>query len=183
LQMAPWNRYATDGKDHPHVFVGGGPGKPFTRVAMTRDETEISSGIRDLLLLKSTASAFKGFPRDEFTTLPETGDRILSTSMEAAWTFTDRKVDFTATNHAVIAALLKTFATEFSPSVQNTLYLMGQAALAVAPTITTISIAMPNKHYLPIDLKPFDLSNANDIFLPTDEPHGQIEACIRRSSS
>ncbi|HEY0339942.1 MAG TPA: urate oxidase, partial [Steroidobacteraceae bacterium] len=183
LTGSPWERYATPGGEkHPHTFLGTGLGKPFTHAVMTRTETEISSGVRNVLLLKSTASAFKGFPRDEFTTLPETDDRILSTSMDATWTFTDRSAPFTTANAVILAALLETFATEFSPSVQNTLYLMGQAALAAAPSITKISLAMPNKHYLPINLQPFGLPNTNEIFLPTDEPHGQIEACIGRVS-
>jgi urate oxidase len=140
----------------------------------------VVSGVRGVLLLKSTASAFKGFPRDEYTTLPETDDRILSTSMDATWTFNEGASDFAISNAAILPALLQTFAGEFSPSVQNTLYLMGQAALVAAPAISSILIAMPNKHYLPINLKPFGLTPANEIFLPTDEPHGQIEACITR---
>ena len=183
LLGTPWERYVAHGKAHPHTFLGTGLGKPFTRAVITRTGTEISSGVRNVLLLKSTASAFKGFPRDEFTTLPETDDRILSTSMDATWAFLDRTADFATANAVIIAALLETFATEFSPSVQNTLYLMGQAALAKVSAISSISIAMPNKHYLPINLQPFGLSNDNDIFLPTDEPHGQIEACIQRPAS
>jgi urate oxidase len=182
LLGTPWERYSAAGQAHPHTFLGTGLGQPFTRASMTRAGTGISSGVRRVLLLKSTASAFKGFPRDEFTTLPETDDRILSTSMDATWTFADRSADFAAANAAIVAALLETFATEFSPSVQNTLFLMGRSALAAAPAIVTIDLAMPNKHYLPINLQPFGMSNANDIFLPTDEPHGQIEARLGRPS-
>jgi urate oxidase len=183
LVSTPWSRYATPAGEHPHAFVGAGPGKPFTRVAMTRTSTGISSGVRGVLLLKSTASAFKGFPRDEFTTLPETDDRILSTSMDATWTFASRSANFALVNASIPPVLLEVFAREFSPSVQNTLFLMGTAALAAAPAITTISLAMPNKHYLPINLQPFGLPNANEIFLPTDEPHGQIEATLGRVES
>ncbi len=181
LVSIPWTRYqTTEGTAHPHTFLGAGLGRPFTRVTVSRTETEISSGVREVLLLKSTCSAFKGFPRCAYTTLPETDDRILSTSMDATWTFNESSIDFQKTNAAILPALLETFATEFSPSVQNTLYLMGQAALAVAPSIASISLAMPNKHYLPINLQPFGVANANEIFLPTDEPHGQIEATLMR---
>jgi urate oxidase len=184
LDATPWERYATaDGKPHPHAFVGAGPGRPFTRVAMTRTGVNISSGVRGVLLLKATASAFKGFPRDDYTTLPETDERILSTSMDASWTYAKRDADFTSGNAAALAALLETFATEFSPSVQNTLYLMGRAALAAVPAIDTVSLAMPNKHYLPLNLQPFGRPNNHEIFLPTDEPHGQIEATIGRPSA
>jgi urate oxidase len=182
LVSTPWERYAAaGGMPHPHTFLGTGLGKPFTKATLTRAGAAVASGVRHVLLLKSTASAFKGFPRDEFTTLPETDDRILSTSMDATWTFTGRSANFTGTNAGIVPALLETFAKEFSPSVQNTLYLMGQAALTAAPAITTISLSMPNKHYLPIHLQALGLPNANDIFLPTDEPHGQIEATIGRS--
>jgi urate oxidase len=76
--------------------------------------------------------------------------------------------------------MLKVFATTYSPSVQNSLYLMGSAALEAVPEIATISIACPNKHYLPINLKPFARDNPNVVFTPTDEPHGQIECTMSR---
>jgi urate oxidase len=184
LVSTPWERHGLSaGQPHPHAFRASNQGKPFTKVAMTREKAEVASGIRDVLLLKSTASAFKGFPRDEFTTLAETDDRILSTSMTATWTFDSRSADFASANKTIPPTLIDVFAKQFSPSVQNTLYLMGQAALGAVPSITRISIAMPNKHYLPINFQPFGLTNANEIFLPTDEPHGQIEACIGRASS
>ena len=143
-------------------------------------ETRVESGCRDVLLLKSTASAFKGFPRCEFTTLPETDDRILATKLTATWTFAHRDAGFAAANAAIPAALLDTFAGEFSPSLQHTLFRMGEAALAAAPEVTDIHLVMPNKHYLPVNFRPFGRENPNEIFLPTDEPHGQIEARIVR---
>jgi urate oxidase len=87
---------------------------------------------------------------------------------------------YSKANALILPALLHTFAKEFSPSVQNTLFLMGGAALAASPDISEISLAMPNKHYLPINFQPFGRENRNEIFLPTDEPHGQIEARITR---
>ncbi len=100
--------------------------------------------------------------------------------MEARWTFAPKASSYAKINSIVVDALLETFAREFSPSVQNTLFLMGSAALKAAPEITEIHLAMPNKHYLPINFQPFGLENASEIFLPTDEPHGQIEALITR---
>ena len=191
VAVRPWDRYApatTSGGGeplHPHTFVGRAAGAPFTRVASGRTvgggETRVESGCREVLLLKSTASAFKGFPRCEFTTLPETDDRILATRMAATWTFTGRDADFAAVNAAIPGALLDTFAGEFSPSLQHTLLRMGEAALAAAPGITDIHLAMPNKHYLPVNFQPFGRENHGEIFLPTDEPHGQIEARVVRA--
>jgi urate oxidase len=177
----PWNRYQTpDGTMHPHTFTGRASSLPFSRVDATRKETVLQSGVNDVLMLKSADSVFVGYPKCEYTTLPETKDRILATRMKATWTFAPQVSSYMKSNEAIMSALLDTFAKEFSPSVQNTLFLMGSAALAAAPEISDIHLAMPNKHYLPINFKPFDLENNNEIFLPTDEPHGQIEALITR---
>jgi urate oxidase len=178
-----WDRYVKpDGSAHPHAFLGGTT-TPVAKVDITRSSLRLESGIRDLLVLKSTASGWTGFPRDELTTLPETTDRIFSTQVEGVWGYTGRNVDFTKANAAVIAAFLDTFAESYSPSVQNTLYKSAKAALKAVPEITDISFALPNKHYLPVNFAPFGLENRREIFLPTDEPHGQIEARISRSSS
>ena len=185
--VRPWDRYAPadGGEPHAHTFVGRITGTPFSRVESGRgaDGTRVQSGWRDVLLLKSTASSFKGYPRCDLTTLPETDDRILATKMAATWTFSGRDADFEAVNSVIPAVLIDTFAREFSPSVQRTLLQMGEAALAAAPGIVDIQLAMPNKHYLPINFQPFGRENANEIFLPTDEPHGQIEARVVRAAA
>jgi urate oxidase len=181
LTSRPWDRYETpDGQPHPHAFTGRTTAMPTTRVEATREKEIIQSGVRDVLLLKSTASAFVGYPRCDYTTLPETTDRILATKMDATWTFTPGAAAFAKSNAIIFSALLETFAKEFSPSIQNTLFLMGSAALAACPDIADLSLTMPNKHYLPINFQPFQLENDNEIFLPTDEPHGQIEAQVVR---
>ena len=181
ISSRPWNRYQRpDTIGHPHAFVGRETSLPFTRVEASRDRTTLQSGVSDVLMLKSSGSAFVGYPKCEYTTLPETSDRILATRMKATWTFAPKASSYPKANEAILSTLLSTFAEEFSPSVQNTLFLMGSAALKAVPEISDIHLAMPNKHYLPIDFKPFGLENDNEIFLPTDEPHGQIEALITR---
>ena len=140
----------------------------------------VESGIEDLLILKSTGSGFAGFPRDEFTTLPETQDRILATTMKAAWSWKPAAQDYARSNRAILAAMLKVFANNYSPSAQPTLFEMGTSALDVCSEISRIELAMPNKHYLPIDLSRFGCENKNEVFTPTDEPHGQIEAVLAR---
>ena len=140
----------------------------------------MESGIDDLFILKSTASGFEGFWRDEFTTLPETSDRILATKLKATWTYRRKPKNYTVTNAKILDAMLRVFVKNFSPSVQATLFEMGEAALKIAPEISRIRIVMPNKHCLPINLAPFGLENKNELFVPTDEPHGQIEGTIAR---
>lgn len=176
-----WERLQIDGRPHPHSFAAGSEARTFARVVCQRDSTAlVQSGIRDLVILKSTGSGFEGYPRDEFTTLPETADRILATSFSATWTFAAEPQSFAATNESALAAMLKVFANNYSPSAQTTLFQMGEAALAACPEIVRLDLAMPNKHCLLINLAPFGLTNENEVFVPTDEPHGQIEVSVAR---
>jgi urate oxidase len=175
-----WVPLEVDGRPHEHAFRCG-EGNPVARIVAARDGgREIESGIEGLLLLKSTGSGFAGFPRCEHTTLPETDDRILSTLVEARWRHRERPESFDVTNMAVVYALLRVFATRYSPSVQATIAEMAEAAFDAAPTIDRIALALPNKHYLPANLKPFGEEGSGVTFVPTDEPHGQIEATFER---
>jgi urate oxidase len=112
--------------------------------------------------------------------LKETSDRILGTSFSATWNFATDPGDYRVTNNAILTAMLEVFAENYSSSAQATLYEMGEAALSVCAEISVIELAMPNKHCLLIDLSPFGLENKNEVFVPTDEPHGQIEATLAR---
>ncbi len=175
-----WERMNFAGKLHDHAFLQNTPARLTTQVVSTRSGEGVESGIEELLVLKSTGSGFSNFARDKYTTLPETNDRIFSTKLKAVWPYDSRPKSYSATNGKILQAMLDVFAANFSPSVQVTLYEMGQAALEAAPEISQIHIAMPNKHYLLANLKPFDLDNPNEVFVPTDEPHGQIEGTVSR---
>ncbi len=175
-----WERMEINGRPHPHSFQGGGESRMFTRVIRTRELQTVQSGIRDLLILKSTGSGFENYPKDEFTTLRETADRILATSFSATWTFEKLPKIYGEANASILSAMLKVFGENYSPSAQTTLFQMGEAALAACTEISKIDIAMPNKHCLLIDLSPFGLENESEVFVPTDEPHGEIEATVAR---
>ena len=175
-----WGRISVNGKPHAHSFLEQGAAKPFAKIIATRKETSVESGIEELFILKSTASGFENFLRDEFATLPETSDRICATKLKAAWTYTRKPKNYAKTNGKILDTMLAVFAKNFSPSVQVTLFQMGGAALRAVPEISKIHIEMPNKHCLLINLKPFGLENKNELFVPTDEPHGQIEGTVAR---
>ena len=175
-----WARLEIDGQPHPHSFRAADESRLFTRVTCDKSSKVVQSGIRDLVLLKSTGSGFENYPKDEFTTLPETADRILATSFRSTWTFEGQPEHYGRANEAIVAAMLKTFANNFSPSAQTTLFQMGEAALAACPEISELDLAMPNKHCLLINLAPFGLENKNEVFVPTDEPHGDIRASVIR---
>jgi urate oxidase len=176
----PWSRVTVQGRPHPHAFVRTGGEQWTTTVVRDVQSVEIASGLTNLVVLKTTDSAFDGFPRDALTTLAETTDRILATSVTATWKYHSASADFGA-RERVRTALIETFAAHVSQSVQHTLYAMADAALAAYGELREITIGMPNRHHLLVDLKPFGLDNPNEVFVATEEPYGLIEATVRRT--
>jgi urate oxidase len=175
-----WRRIAVGAHEHGQAFARVGPDTRTARISGTRDHLEIDAGVADLLIMKTGRSAFAGYPRDEFTTLPETRDRILATALTATWRYNGTDGDFDTLFRAVRGTLLETFAEHDSRSVQHTLYEMGEAVLRNVGAVASIHLVMPNRHHLPVDLSPFGLQNRNEIFVATTEPHGLIEATIAR---
>jgi urate oxidase len=175
-----WARLVVDGKLHPHSFVLDGNGKPFAHVTASRGAKSCESGVSDFTFLKSTQSGWEKYYKDDYTTLRETADRICATSMEATWRWQRTPASFEMANARLLDRMLEVFATTYSKSVQDSLYRMATAGLEAVPEVSEIRLACPNKHYIPIDLSPFGLANNNQVFLPTDEPHGQIECQVGR---
>jgi urate oxidase len=180
LEEQPWQRLAIDGREHPYAFVGGGSEKRTSTVTHSRQGVHVESGLEDLVLLKTTDSAFAGFIRDEYTTLPETNDRIFATVVSVRWLFGQTAADWDGCHRQLRQALLKVFAEHKSISVQQTLYAMGAAALEACREIEQIRLRMPNKHRLLVNLQPFGLENKNEIFVATEEPYGDISGTLRR---
>jgi urate oxidase len=175
-----WERLTAGGQPHPHAFIQ--PGTDLWTAVVERDSNAavtVTSGLTNLVVLKTTDSAFAGFVRDEFTTLPETDDRVLATSVTASWTYCAGVPDFSA-RERIRSTLLDVFAAHDSRSVQHTLCAMGEAALAACREISDITIRMPNRHHLAVDLAPFGLDNPNAVLVATDRPFGLIEATVRR---
>jgi len=175
-----WARIPHGGKPHASAFVRAGSEKRTAMLSATREATTIRAGIDDLIVLKTTKSAFEGFLRDPYTTLKEDRDRILSTAIHADWLYEDDEIEFSASWHGIRQVLLETFAEHDSLSLQHTLYAMGEAVLATFDRITEIHLSLPNKHYNKVDLFAFGMDNPAEVFLPTDEPHGSIEATLRK---
>jgi urate oxidase len=175
-----WERLTAAGAPSPHAFVQPGGEQWTALVARDARGSSVTSGVTNLVVLKTAGSAFAGFPRDEYTTLPDTDDRILATSITASWTYRPGAADFSA-RERIRGALVETFATHVSRSIQHTLYAMGEAALAACRDAAEITLTLPNRHHLLVDLKPFGLDNPNEIFVATDQPFGLIEATVTRS--
>ena len=176
-----WRRIEKDGVPQPHGFTLDGNGKPFAKATMTRADLVTESGIAGFTFLKSTGSGWSGYHKDRLTTLKETDDRITATAMDASWRWHSVPRDYDQARAVLLDAMLSVFAGTYSHSIQDSLYRMGKAALDAVPEVEEISLACPNKHYILADLAPFGLDNDNEVFIATDEPHGQIECTVGRS--
>jgi urate oxidase len=175
-----WDRGAVGPEGHDHTWVRRGQDVRTTVVDVSDEGVEVVSGLRDLVLLKSTGSEFHGFLKDGYTTLAETNDRIMSTALVARWRYTSTDVDWDKTWADVRRILLEQFATVHSLALQQTLWEMGRAALEAHPEIAEISLQAPNKHHFVVDLSPFGLENPNEVFYAADRPYGLIEATVTR---
>ncbi len=175
-----WRRLRVDGQDARSAFMRHGPDMRTASVQTDRRGSTFTAGVSDLLILKSSHSAFEGYPRPAYTTLAETSERLLATALTATWRYRAAEVEFGVAWATVCQALLDVFATHDSRSVQHTLHAMGQAVLERVPDVASITLVMPNKHHLPFDLSRLGLENRNEVFVPTDEPHGLIEATLVR---
>lgn len=178
-----WDRIAVEGQPHEHAFSRAGDEKRTTAVTIDGDRSWVVSGLRDLVVLKSTGSEFWGYPKDRYTTLPETNDRILATAVTARWRFERTDVDWAKAFPAVRQELLSAFATTHSLSLQQSLYAMGEAVLGSQPSIAEVRMSMPNKHHFVVDLSPFGLTNDNEVFFAADRPYGLIEGAVLRDDA
>ena len=176
----PWGRIPVGNREHGQAFVRQAAETRTATVQQDREAAVAGAGVADLLILKSSRSAFAGFLRDEYTTLPDANDRLLATSLTATWRYRDTAVEFGQAWRAVRTTLLETFAEHDSRSVQHTLHAMGQAVLAAVDDVSSVRLVMPNKHHLPVDLARLGVENRNEVFVPTDEPYGLIEATLVR---
>ena len=140
----------------------------------------MEAGVEDLIVMKTRRSAFSGFPRDRYTTLPETDDRLMATKVTAIWRYGSPDLDFDAAFVAVRATLLEVFADHDSPSVQTSIWIMARAILERHDEVEEVRMVLPNLHHWLVDLSPFGLENDREIYTPTTEPHGLIEATVRR---
>ncbi len=175
-----WKRMKFDGRGHPHSFVKGSDEKRTANITASRECVIVESGVEDLIVLKTTGSGFSGFIKDPFTSLPETTDRILSTAIKATWRYANAGAATDEVFHAIRRTILQVFADHDSLSVQHTLYAIGEAILDKFTSVDEIAFSLPNIHCLSVDISKFGLENDNRIFVPTDEPHGLIEARLSR---
>lgn len=182
IEEQPWERIPAVGGPHPHAFARAAH-RWTARVVRTRERAEVEAGVTGLAILKTAGSAFSGFLRDRYTTLQETEDRILATSITASWGSArpDPDADHARLREEAVRVLLETFAGHESRSVQHTLYAMGEAVLRALPDVAWVRLVLPNLHHVAVDLSPYGLENRNEIFAVPDRPFGVIEGTVTRA--
>lgn len=187
IEEYQWDRIPVDGAGHDHSFVRSGSGVRTTVVNIDGSgddrKTHVISGIKDLTIAKTTGSEFHGFPKDKYTTLAETTDRILATSLVARWRYEHTEVDWDKSYESIRALLLQKFAQIHSYALQQSLYGMGEAVLEQHPEIAEIKFSAPNKHHFLYDLERFDVDNPGEVFIAADRPYGLIEATVLRDDA
>ena len=175
-----WHAIDVAGTPAPDAFVRGGEGTRVATISATAAGTTVEAGVEDLVVMKTTRSAFSGFPRDQYTTLPETDDRLMATKVTAIWRYGSPDLDFDAVFLDVRTTLLEVFAEHDSPSVQTSIWIKAKAILDRHDEVDEVRMVLPNLHHWLVDLRPFGLENDREIYTPTTEPHGLIEATVRR---
>jgi urate oxidase len=175
IEEYPWTPISGTG----HSFARAGQ---YTRtVTVTEDREQgrsVVGGLEDLVVLNTTGSEFWGFPRDEYTTLPEATDRMLATTVSARWRLRGAEADWAAVFEAAKSALLTAFAQTYSYSLQQTLYAIGSEIVTSVPEVCEVRLALPNKHHFLVDLAPFGLTNDNEVYYAADRPYGLIEGTV-----
>ncbi len=182
-----WERIDVDGQGHDHAFTrtGGAVRNTVVNIDGRGDDRRIHvvSGLSDLVIAKTTGSEFNGFLRDEYTTLQDTDDRILATSLVARWRYDRTDVAWDESFSDVRRLLLRTFATTHSHALQQSLYAMGTAVLQNRTEVAEIKFSAPNKHHFLVDLSPFGLDNPGEVFIAADRPYGLIETTVLRDDA
>jgi len=186
IRQHAWDRVDVDGRPAPDAFVRSGR---FTRtavVAVAGDAVSIEAGVEDLIVMKTAKSAFKGFERDRYTTLEDTDDRLMATKVTATWGYGDAaaggRFDFDAAHAGALDSLLASLAEHVSPAVQTSIWIMASAMLDANASLEWVRMILPNLHHWTVDLSPFGLENRGEVFVATTEPHGLIDATVRRRS-
>lgn len=184
-----WERIAvSDAGRAGHSFVRAGRETRTAQITYDGERWEVVSGLKDLTVLNSTDSEFRGFVKDRYTTLEEAHDRVLATSVSGRWRFhwtdDDQPMpDWDDSYRQVARHMLEAFAETYSLSLQQTLHRMGARVIDHRDEIDEIRFSLPNSHHFLVDLEPFGLENDTAdgaVYFAADRPYGLIEGTVLR---
>jgi urate oxidase / 2-oxo-4-hydroxy-4-carboxy-5-ureidoimidazoline decarboxylase len=134
--------------DSAVAFAPSGPEKSFVRIELGRSGVlELTSGLRGFRLLRLGGSAFHGFVRDQYTTLPDIKNRPLHMWLDLEWKYLDPASAFCggAITAAVRSIVHEVFHGFESGSIQQVIYETGTKMLAQIPAIGEIHLEANNR--------------------------------------
>ena len=169
--------------DHDHAFHRNPTGTRTAVLVRDGDTNTMISGFYGLTVLKTTASGFVGYPKDKYTTLAETEDRILATDLSTRWRYNTTDIDYNAKFEAIKATMLEAFGKEYSKALQQTLFQMAEAVIEEHPEVDEIKFSCPNNHHFLVDFSYLGVENNNEVFFAADRPYGLIEATFARKGA
>ena len=165
------------------AFAPAGPDYATARIEMQRSGAaltiaEICSGIAGFRLLRLGGSAFHGFVRDEYTTLPDIINRPLHMWLDLDWSYTTPESAFQdgAITVAVRKMVYDVFQGFESGSIQQVIYQLGTRMLADIPELAEIRLEANNRTWDTV------LESGQELGVYTDPrpPYGCLGLTLRR---
>ena len=183
IEEYSWENLEIGGAVAPHSFFNAGREIRTTSVTFNGTGAWVVSGVSDLVLLSSTGSEFRGYIKDEYTTLAEASDRILCTSLTARWRhdvtrYDSRRSDWRTSYDVARNSLTEAFGDTYSKSLQQTLYVLGERLITSCEGVVEVRLSLPNRHHFLVDLSAFGLDNEGQVFHVDDRPYGLIEGTV-----
>ena len=167
------------GIDGNVAFTPAGPERATARVELRSGEVvEAAAGIRGFKLLRLGGSAFHGFVRDEYTTLPEMRNRPLHMWLDLEWRYVEPAKAFgqngvTALARRIVREVFRTFE---SGSIQEVVYQMGTRLLDEIPSLADVHLEANNRTWLPVA----ERGEALGAYMEPPPPYGCIGLRLTR---
>lgn len=198
IEESKWDR--VNNGTHKHGFSKNNNANRFVRLAVAGKGADVRmvSGLKDLTLLKTTMSKFEGFDyTDPWTSLPPVQDRLMRSTLFTEYTWANAAEYYKGTKslpnfNEVAKAIEEIAINEFcgdpvkgtmSLSVQQNLYQIGEIALNRFKDLETVFTSLPNLHCWEYDMSKVKMVNDGEIYYPTEEPYGLIQAFVTRKPS
>ncbi|WP_028933421.1 factor-independent urate hydroxylase [Pseudonocardia spinosispora] len=166
-----------------HTFIRSGQEVRTAQVTVEDDRQWVVSGLKDLVVMKSGGAQFQGFLRDDYTTIQETPDRVMATSLVVRWRYASAHLDWGKAYTDIRSILLARFGEVQGLALQQTLWEMGKAVLQARPEVAEVMLSAPNRHHFAVDLSPFGLDNPNEVLRCEDRPYAVIECNVTRDDA
>lgn len=165
------------------AFSPGGAERSFASVEMGRvgDQIhilEVRSAIRGFRMLRLGGSAFHGFVRDQYTTLPDIHNRPLHMWLDVEWTYVDSESPFNAgeTTKAVRAIVRNVFDAFESGSIQQVLHRIGSRMLDELSSISQVDLQGNNRTWDTVVEQEDELG----VYTDSRPPFGILGLSLRR---